>query len=72
MDIINKNIELEDLIILNKEGLMKGTAYEDEELSCSMEGCNGTQYIVEWEDGSQSVVCGKSLKWLSDTKAQII
>ena len=44
---------------------------EDEELSCEMEGCRGTQYIVNWEDGTQTIVCGKNLKWINETTEQI-
>lgn len=58
--------------ILSKDGKMKGFGYEDEELSCEMEGCNGTQFVVEWEDGDTTIVCGKGLNWIDENTAQLI
>jgi hypothetical protein len=49
----------------------KGRAYCDEELSCELEGCNGTQYVVDWENGDTTIVCGKGLRWISETEAVI-
>lgn len=50
----------------------KGYALEDEDLYCEIEGCNGTQYVVNWEDGEVTQVCGKGLHWINDEMAQII
>ena len=58
--------------IISREGNLKGKGREDEELSCEVEGCRGTQYYVEWEDGEVSIVCGKGLKWIDEDTAQII
>lgn len=59
------------MVIISKDGLLKGEAYEDEELYCETEGCNGTQYVVNWQDETTSIVCGKGLKWLDEDTAQI-
>lgn len=64
---------MEDMYtIISKNGDTKGKAYEDDELVCDMEGCMGTQYVVEWEDGETTVVCGKGLQWIDENTAQII
>lgn len=62
----------EKYIILSKDGKIKGLGYEDEELSCEMEGCNGAQFVVGWEDGTNTIVCGKGLNWIDDNTAQLI
>lgn len=57
--------------IISQDGNLTGDAVLDEELSCSNEGCNGNQYVVTWEDGEVTVVCGKGLDWSNETTAQI-
>ena len=58
--------------IISTDGMFTGKAYEDEELCCEVEGCSGTQYVVEWEDGKVTIVCGDGLKWISETTAKIL
>lgn len=58
--------------IISRDGKEKGTGIEDCELICDMEGCNGTQYVVDWSNGETTIICGKGLKWLDEETAQII
>jgi hypothetical protein len=57
--------------IISSDGKVTGKAHEDEDLYCEIEDCTGTQYIVEWEDGDKTVVCGCGLKWINENTAQI-
>lgn len=57
--------------VYDKSGESIGEGTETD-LMCAEEGCNGTQYLVEWEDGEITIVCGKGLKWLDEDTAQII
>lgn len=74
----NKYTNKEDLImeekyvIISTDGKSKGLACEVEDISCEIEDCNGTQYVVDWEDGETTIVCGEGLKWLDKNTAQII
>lgn len=58
-------------IILSRDGKEEGTIYpvfEEHMILCTMEGCNGSENKVVWEDGSVTYVCGKSITWDKDHK----
>lgn len=42
-------MENEFYTIVSRDGKSKGKAFESEELQCEIDGCNRTQYIVEWD-----------------------
>ena len=58
--------------IISSNGEEEGKAYKDEELYCEVEGCSGSQYITEWEDGEITICCSKGLKWINENTAQIM
>lgn len=73
MELIAEDDSLYEFIIISRtDDNDRGKAYIDEDLSCNMEGCNGSQYVVLWGDGEITIVCGKSLKWLDQKTAKML
>lgn len=64
-------MENEIYTIISRDSQHKGTAYIDEDLRCEVEDCNSDQYVVSWDDGLITTVCGFGLTWLDDNTAQI-
>lgn len=61
-------MENEFYTIRSSDGLLRGTAIENEDAYCDIESCNGTQYEV----GSTTIVCGCGLNWIDNETAQLL
>ena len=57
---------VEPIAIISSDNKETGSAYLDEELLCEVEGCNGKQYVTEWQDGKITICCSKGLKWINE------
>lgn len=58
--------------IICKYSKLKGIAREDKNRKCVLKLCKGTQYIVDWEDGTTSVICYNRCRWIEEDTYEFV
>jgi hypothetical protein len=61
-----------DIRVWDSLGRESGLGVESDDLTCDIEDCGGTQYVVTWPDGERTQVCAQGLSWIGKDEVRII